>query len=74
MTEDGQAHFNLVGQALLRKARVKAQAITLNGLLANLLGLGAIPDLTGGMLFDIADWRVEEADLDIAVGLDEKIA
>ena len=55
VVEYGQAHLDLVRQGLLREARVKAEAVAFHGLSADLLGLGAIPDVAGRLLLDPID-------------------
>jgi hypothetical protein len=68
LAEYGQAHFDLVAYGLLGKTCVEAKPVALDSLSSDVLGFGAIPDLAGGMLSDIADWKVKVADFNVAIG------
>src|SRR6185437_9009530 len=60
-------------QRLLRKTGYEAKAITSDGLFANFLSLGPIPDIARALFLDVTDRRKMNANLDAPVGSNEEI-
>jgi len=67
VAQKGYAHLDFVDQGFLGEASVQAEPLACNGLSADLLGLGSVPDIADRLVLDIANSGIVEADLDIAV-------